>query len=331
MSEGPDSAPAAILDRMTDAFFALDRDRRFTYVNDRAATILSEAARETYAGRELIGHGIWEVIPDAVGTTFYEHYERALDEQEAVAFEDFYDPLDAWFAVRAYPSPSGLSVYFRDITDRKREERRLRRQAQQFAGFGDILTHDLKNPLSVAQGRLRQARETEDLDQLDPIEESLKRMESLLDEMAAVMDEGALVDDIGEVQVHEVIETVWLTRVNVDASLQIETELTIRADETALRRLLDNVLGNAVEHGGDSVTVRLDADSQGFYLEDDGPGIPPARRRDVFEPGFTTTETGDGLGMVSIRQIALAHGWGVEIRTGRDGGTRLVFTDVDVV
>lgn len=108
-----------ILERVSDAFFALDEEWRFTYANDRAETLID--ATET----ELLGRTIWETYPETAGTTFEEEFRRAMDEQVPVTFEGYYPPLATWLEVNAYPSASGISVYFRDISDRKRHERTL--------------------------------------------------------------------------------------------------------------------------------------------------------------------------------------------------------------
>jgi len=114
----------AVFDRIDDAFFALDEEWRFSHVNEQAAAVLDRSVGE------LIGSNIWEEFPDAVDSTFEEHYKRAAATQESVSFEAAYPPLDTWFAVTVYPSASGLSVYFRDISDRKERERRLERYEQ---------------------------------------------------------------------------------------------------------------------------------------------------------------------------------------------------------
>ncbi|WP_424003009.1 ATP-binding protein [Haloarcula salina] len=118
-------AETRILDRMTDAFFALNEDWEFTYLNDRGRQVISDAAEIAIEGDDLLGRDIWEAIPSAVGTEFYEQYHRAMREQEAVSFEAYYEPLETWFEVNAYPSATGLSVYFRDVTERREHEREL--------------------------------------------------------------------------------------------------------------------------------------------------------------------------------------------------------------
>jgi len=115
------SVDPAIIDRITDAFFALDEEWRFTYLNDRAETML-DRPRE-----ELLGRIIWDEFPETVETQFPEGFHRAMETQEPVAFEVFHKPLDTWFEARAYPSGSGLTVSLRDVTDRKDRERDLER------------------------------------------------------------------------------------------------------------------------------------------------------------------------------------------------------------
>jgi PAS domain S-box-containing protein len=108
-----------VLERIDDAFFALDTDWRFTYVNNRAADILQ------HAPSELLGEYIWEVHAAEHGDRFRERYEHAMTEQEPVTFEAHFEPLDTWLEVSAYPATDGLSAFFRDITERKRRERQL--------------------------------------------------------------------------------------------------------------------------------------------------------------------------------------------------------------
>ncbi|AGB36389.1 PAS domain-containing protein [Natronococcus occultus] len=106
--------------RISDAFFALDEDWTFTYLNERAHELINPESRE------LVGRNVWEAFSAATEREFKPKYERAMTDEEAVTFEEYYpEPLDSWFEVRAYPSETGLSVYFRDVTERKERERKL--------------------------------------------------------------------------------------------------------------------------------------------------------------------------------------------------------------
>jgi PAS domain S-box-containing protein len=110
-----------VFDRVDDAFFALDEQWRFTHVNDRAAELLDRSPGT------LVGKTVWDEFPAAARSGFRRRHEHAMETQESVTFEEYFPPLDTWFEVRAHPSESGLSVYFRDVTDRKRRERELER------------------------------------------------------------------------------------------------------------------------------------------------------------------------------------------------------------
>lgn len=115
------STHSSVLKRIDDAFFALDDDWRFTYVNERAETLLERTEAE------LLERDVWEEFPAAVESSFQEHYEHAMATQKPVSFEAYFSPLEEWFEVHAYPSESGISVQFTAITERKEREHELER------------------------------------------------------------------------------------------------------------------------------------------------------------------------------------------------------------
>jgi PAS domain S-box-containing protein len=139
------------LERVTDAFFALDDDFRFTYVNDTAADLIDVDPDA------VTGESLWAAFPRAIGTTFEDRYREAMREQESVAFEEYFPPLSTWFAVRAYPSESGLSVYFQDVTARKHRERALNERLAQQEVVSE-LSHEAIERADV-DGFLRHATE----------------------------------------------------------------------------------------------------------------------------------------------------------------------------
>jgi PAS domain S-box-containing protein len=108
-----------LLESITDAFFALDHEWRFTYLNRQAEQLLRRPEAE------LLGRSIWDEFPEAINSPFEEYYRRAADERSPVTFEAFYPPLGSWYEVRAYPSEDGLSVYFHDVSERRRAEEAL--------------------------------------------------------------------------------------------------------------------------------------------------------------------------------------------------------------
>jgi PAS domain S-box-containing protein len=102
-----------VLERIADGFCALDRDWRFTYVNAAAEKML-HVTRE-----EILGGNLWDVFAPAVDTPVYDFYHRLMRDGVPDTIEVYYPGLDVWFEVRAYPSGNGLSVFFRDVTERR--------------------------------------------------------------------------------------------------------------------------------------------------------------------------------------------------------------------
>jgi PAS domain S-box-containing protein len=112
---------ADIFERVTDAFVALDANWRYTYVNQKAAEIFHRRRED------LIGKHIWTEFPEGVGQPFYHAYYRAAEKQTPIQMEEYYPPYERWFQNRIYPSKDGLSIFFQDITERKRAEEEIRK------------------------------------------------------------------------------------------------------------------------------------------------------------------------------------------------------------
>lgn len=136
---------ARILESISDAFVALDRNWRYTYVNARAGDIFGRDPSS------LIGAHIWTEFPEGVGQPFQLAYERAVREQTPCRLEAYYPPLERWFENRIYPSPEGLTIYFSDITDRKRSEEGLRQERD----FSSAVLDSLPGVFYVYDANLR--------------------------------------------------------------------------------------------------------------------------------------------------------------------------------
>lgn len=188
---------------------------------------------------------------------------------------------------------------------------------EEFSSLGAVLSHDMQNPLRTMRGRLELAIETDETKHVEAAMASLKRFEDLIDDIAGVLKSGTIVGEHEQINIGRVAESVWevLDRCDEGDTIQIRDSITVNGDKDAVRWMLDNVLGNTIEHGETPVTVRVGELDDGFYIEDNGPGIPEENREQIFEQGFSTKETGDGtgMGMASVRQIVLAHGWRIDV------------------
>ncbi|WP_424007585.1 GAF domain-containing sensor histidine kinase [Haloferax denitrificans] len=219
---------------------------------------------------------------------------------------------------------AGYAIYT-DITERKTRESELERQNERLEEFANIVSHDLRNPLSVARGNLDLARETGDESRFDTAERALEQMEQLIDDLLSLARRGQLVDETERVDLPAVAKQAWATTETADAELVTCQSVVVDADEDRLVELLANLFRNAVEHGGRDVRVEVGGVDGGFYVEDDGPGIEPERRDEVFEPGETTGEDGIGYGLAIVESIAEAHGWTAVVTSGTTGGARFEF------
>lgn len=141
--------------------------------------------------------------------------------------------------------------------------------------------------------------------------------------------EGDLVLDPSPVALDDLAADCWRADVTGGASLAVETGAVVLADEARLRRLLENLFRNAVEHGGRDVTVTVDANEDGFSVEDDGRGIPAGDREKVLRTGYSSRDDGTGFGLRIADQIAADHGWSLTVNTGRDGGARFEIHGVE--
>jgi len=226
-----------------------------------------------------------------------------------------------------------------DITEHKKRERAVERRNEMLEELAEFLSHDLRTPLSTVRGRLELALETDETEHVEKASAALDRVDEMLTDMVGVLRTGKVVSDTEEVDLGEMVGSVSET-VNLPETASVEVVGSppprVEGDKDAVRRLLENLVSNSVEHGGESVRVRIGRLNGGFYYEDDGPGIPEENREEVFEPGFSTkgegdgeeedagTGTGTGMGLASVRQVVIAHGWEISVEDSEElGGVRL--------
>ncbi|WP_135819822.1 sensor histidine kinase [Halostella litorea] len=221
-------------------------------------------------------------------------------------------------------------------------QRELQRQNERLDRFADVVSHDLRNPLQTATGHLELARERYDDDNLDTVAEMHARMEQLIEDVLAVAQGGQEVPpaDREDVSLFSVAQAAWETAGDDAAALTLDgDDAVVRCDESRLRQLFENLFRNAVEHGTDDggLTVHvgaLDGDANefdsnpGFYVADDGPGIPEGEREKVFEDGFSDGGS-TGLGLTIVEEVAAAHGWTVSVGGSESGGARFEVRDAE--
>jgi len=263
--------------------------------------------------------------------------------------------------------------------DRVEREEALAQQNDRLETFTSIVSHDLRNPLAVAIGRLEIAQEECDCPSLDNVEQALDRTVTLLDDLQAFAMAGAGTVETEPIDLTSLCETCWHHVETGAATLVTDTDRTIRADSSRLQELIENLVRNAVEHGstrpdlqgyqdatdgwssdvsvtaasvdtdeqrppeggtpthqdavthdGDGVTITIGDCEGGFYVADDGPGIPADEREQIFERGYSTSDTGTGFGLSIVREICDIHGWEISVTDSDAGGARFEITGVAI-
>jgi PAS domain S-box-containing protein len=236
-----------------------------------------------------------------------------------------------WFGAVERTLAQVLAANVETALDRVDQRQRLERQNERLDEFASVVSHDLRNPLSVAETRLELEQRDSESEHLDHVERAHERISTLIDDLLTLAREGAGVNDVEPVELDSFVDQCWRHVETAQATVVSNSGRTIRADRSRLRQLLENLFRNAVDHGGSGVTITVGGLSTGFFLEDDGPGIPEDERDKVFDVGYSTDDDGNGFGLSIVKRVAEAHGWDVSVTAATDGGTRFEITGVSFV
>ncbi|WP_434531541.1 GAF domain-containing protein (plasmid) [Haloarcula sp. NS06] len=210
----------------------------------------------------------------------------------------------------------------------REQTQKLTKQNQQLEEFAQTVTHDLRNPLQVLRGTLDGVRQTTDVDHLDRGYRALDRMDTLIQDVLTLAQRGQLIDTTEIVSLASLADDCWDVLETANAELIINDDIEFEADPGRVRQLLENLFANAVTHGGTDVTVTVDTLTNGFFISDDGPGIDPVERDQIFTDGYTSTGGGTGFGLSIVKQIADAHNWSATVTESPSGGAQIEFTGI---
>lgn len=320
------TATEELLSHSVDVMTVLDESGVIQYESPSIHRMLG------YEPTDLVGENVFEYIhPDdrqAALETFSELIESSAGNRTGRVELRFRHDDGGWVWVESRgvnergSEIGGYVVTTRDITERKEYERELEQERDRLERFASLVSHDLRNPLNVAQGQLGFAREECESEHLAAVERAHDRIEALIDDLLTITYEGAVEPQVDAVDLRSMGEACWQNVETKAATLAIETDQRFLADESQCQRLLENLMRNAIEHGGDAVTVTIGGLEDGFYVEDDGRGLPHDTPEALLEDGFSTKEDGTGLGLSIVREIVETHEWHLMIQEGDDGGAR---------
>jgi len=344
-----------ILENTTDGFFAVDREWKFTYLNSEAERLL-ERDRD-----DLIGAELWKEFPDVINSPFEVNYRRVMTEQVPVEFEACDTSGRVWFEVHAYPSGGGVSVFFRDTTERKRneEERLTTSKLESLGTLAGGIAHDLNNILTVISGNIGLAQLESPpeagtlLSFLSKAGQAAQHAAHLSSQLLTFSKGGAPLKRVASI-------SAWLAQAaefslygsNLRADVDIPVDLwKAEVDAGQIEQVVNALMINAREsmpHGG---TVRITACNieledktgglvpAGRYIKiriaDRGEGVPEELSTKIFDPYFTTKPTGSGLGLAISYSIVKKHGGMLHLENSSPEGSTFTFylpaTDREIV
>jgi two-component system cell cycle sensor histidine kinase/response regulator CckA len=331
-----------ILEKTSDGFFAVDRDWKFTFVNRQAEKLL-DRRRE-----DLIGKDFWIEFPEFTRDAFEKNYRRAMSEQVVVEFEASDASGQVWFELLAYPSGGGVSVFLRDVTERKRVEgeRLTTGKLESLGTLAGGIAHDLNNILTVISGNIglaqieapnnsatllsflsRAGQAAQQAAQLSNQLLTFSKGGTPLKRVASISE---LVTQAAEFSLHgsnlraelDVPEDLWRSAVDPAQIEQVINALIINAREAMPRGGTVRVSANNIEIDADSgLPVR-----PGRYVKveiaDDGCGIDHKSVTKIFDPYFTTKPSASGLGLSISYSVVKKHGGILQLEsTSPDGST----------
>jgi hypothetical protein len=350
---------AEILESINDAFCALDQNGRLTYLNSAAERMLGRPRQE------LLGKDVRQEFPLVLGSRLEQECLRALEQNVPVQLESYYTPLRRWMEVRVYPSPSGLSVYLQDITDRKRieEERAYLLRSEQAARaeaeaanrrkdqFLAVLSHELRTPLTPVLARLALLKRDPALS--SPVQSSVEMIRRNVELEASLIDDllditriarGNLPLNLEAVDAHEKIrDALEIYKSAIAAKRQLVTldlaarQHEVRADPARLQQIFWNLVSNAVKYTPEGGHIAIGSSNENAALtvqiSDDGVGIEPEvmpRLFRTFEQGeqsLTRRFGGLGLGLAICKSLIEMHGGKIQAHSdGRDRGATFTVT-----
>lgn len=306
--------PEAVVEALDDGIVVIDEEGRIVGLNAVAREILGDASSDG-ATVGVTAEEAFGAIPELLAA-YRDGGGTAVDGDDERRFD-----------VRVSAAENGAEVVvLRNVTNLTERERDLERRTRRLEEFATLLSHDLRGPLSIASGYVDLEREERDTERLQRAADSLVRMDEIIDSLLTLAREGRPVESVEGVDLARLARAGWGHVETGEATLTVETDLTVEADPERLLGAFENLFRNAIEHGA-AEEVRFGDLPGGFYVADDGDGFD-GDPDDVFEWGYSTGD-GTGLGLAIVRRIVDAHGWEVRATDSDEGGARFEVTGVD--
>ncbi|ELZ42633.1 PAS/PAC sensor signal transduction histidine kinase [Halorubrum coriense DSM 10284] len=324
----------AVLNSVEDAIFLMNVEENGDGFRFEFERLSPSYERQTgITTQEVQGQTPQAVFGEEQGAELAANYHRCVKTGEPISYQEellVSEGARFWQTKLAPVVSDGeitrLVGVTRNVTERVERERQLRQQNERLGEFASVISHDLRSPLNVAQGRAALLAGQGESEHLDPLLQALDRMEAIVEDTLTLARQGNTISETESVSLTNLVGKCWATVDTGEATIEVVDEMTFQADPDRLRHVFENLFRNAVEHVGSDVTVRVGCHNEfGIYVEDNGPGIPVEKRDEVFEPGHSSAQGGTGFGLTIVKRIVEAHGWELSVTDGTDGGARFEF------
>nr|WP_314898145.1 PAS domain S-box protein [uncultured Flavobacterium sp.] len=344
-----------ILESIGDAFFAMDKFWTVTYWNNQAEKLIG------ILKNEIVGHYLWEVFPDRINSECYRNYREAAENNQIAQFEDYYAPLNKWFEISVYPSNNGLSVYFRDATERKMAEEKLKelnmnleKNVKQLATsnieleqFAYVASHDLQEPLRMVTGflTLLEKKYGDVIDEkgkkyIHFAVDGAKRMRQIILDLLEFSRAGTLEDDQEELDLNELVKEIQLLfRKRIEKKkviIKFDKLPVIQGHSAPLRQVFQNLISNALKYSKEgsycevNITVKEFENHWQFAVIDNGIGIA----EEYFDKIFVIFQrlhnkdeySGTGIGLAVTKKVVENLGGKIWLESTEGKGSTFYFT-----
>ncbi|MFU1781882.1 PAS domain S-box protein [Haloarcula japonica] len=344
------------VDAVPDLFYALDENGDLVRWNDALATATgyTDAALASMTLAALFATSDREGVRESIESAF--ETDETSFEADLLTADGTTVPYEftGGRITAADGSTLGVAGIGREISTHDSRQQALEQQNERLDEFASVVSHDLRNPLDVARGQLELVQMEHDSEHLDTVKRAHDRIGQLIEDLLTLARNGEAALDSEPMPLQTVVEQCWQTVETGDATLELRTSAVVRADPSRLRQLFENLIRNSVEHGqtphterqedaseqrattsisqsqgaATDLTITIGELNDGFYVADDGVGIPADEHEDVFEGGYSLASS-PGFGLRIVDEIVDTHGWSITVAESDAGGARFEVTGVE--
>lgn len=318
----------SVIDSITDGFFVLNKNWEYVYLNPHQFVPGGKKPAE------ILGKNVWETYPEMVDTIIYTEFHRAMEERVTVRFEAQSEAEDYWYEVTAYPYDDGICCMLKNIKEKKKYEKELKRLAnldligQMAAG----ISHEIRNPMTTVRGFLQLLKSDELLaphaGHFDLMIGELDRANAIITEFLSVGN--TRTSDMKMMNLNTIIQDISplikIDTFNQNKQLEIYTQEIpdLLLNHNEIRQLIINLYRNGLEamEEGRTLTIGTYVENGEYVVlavQDEGCGIDPAIIEKIGTPFYTTKDEGTGLGLGICYAVAARHNATIDIETGPDG------------